>query len=331
MGLDLTFNPNANGNIYSVVIQPDNKILIGGQFSTVGGITRNFIARLNLDGTLDTSFPNTVANGGVTHNGIAIQSNGKILITGDFTTVWGATRNRIARLNSDGSLDTSFPDIGVNGSITGMALQSDDKILITGQNLLFINSAWRHIVRLDANGAIDTGFLPSIGNYPQSITIQSDGKILVGANATGSTGITRINTNGTIDSSFSCTTNNVIRYDIKVQLDGKILIGGFFTLVNGVTRNYIARLNSDGSLDTSFNPNANNQVHAFTIQSDEGILTTGFFTIIEGVTRNCIARLIYPIFIPPPPASPSAGSGFGAINTRNVVVYNNMRSYSDMD
>src|SRR5438067_10693784 len=94
------FDPNANGTVVAVVVQPDGKILIGGGFSTLspnGGaaVTRNRIARLNPDGTLDTAF-NANANGDV--NAIALQADGKILVGGFFTRIGGQTRNRIARL-----------------------------------------------------------------------------------------------------------------------------------------------------------------------------------------------------------------------------------------
>ena len=104
------FDPNANGVIHVVVVQPDGKILIGGDFTTLspnGGaaVTRNRIARLNADGTLDTAFdPN--ANGTVFS--IALQADGKILAGGFFTSIGGQTRNRIARLDATTGLADSF-------------------------------------------------------------------------------------------------------------------------------------------------------------------------------------------------------------------------------
>src|SRR5438093_670306 len=103
------FDPNADGVVFAVVVQPDGKILIGGDFTTLspnGGaaVTRNRIARLNPDGTLDAFNPN--ANGTV--YAIAVQADGKILAGGLFTSIGGQTRNRIARLNSDGTLETAF-------------------------------------------------------------------------------------------------------------------------------------------------------------------------------------------------------------------------------
>jgi uncharacterized delta-60 repeat protein len=109
-------------------LQADGKVLIGGSFTTVGGVTRNYVARLNTDGTVDTGF-NPNANNTVF--GFAVQADGKVLIAGDFTTMGGVARNRIARVNADGSLDTSFnPD--ANSTVTSLAVQADGRVLAGG-------------------------------------------------------------------------------------------------------------------------------------------------------------------------------------------------------
>ena len=99
------FNPNANNTVNSIAVQAGGKILVGGNFTTIGGVTRNYIARLNPDGSIDASF-NPNPNGYV--YSIAVQADGEILVGGNFTTIGGVARNRIARLNPDGSLDTTF-------------------------------------------------------------------------------------------------------------------------------------------------------------------------------------------------------------------------------
>jgi uncharacterized delta-60 repeat protein len=95
----MAFNPGANYYVYSIVVQADCKILVGGLFTTMGGQTRHYIARLNADGTLDAVF-NPDASGAV--YSVAIHADGKILVGGNFTTIGGQTRNYIARLNANG-------------------------------------------------------------------------------------------------------------------------------------------------------------------------------------------------------------------------------------
>src|SRR5207253_489419 len=128
------FNPNANNEMQVYVVQPDGKILIGGDCTTLspnGGaaVTRNRIARLNADGTLDTAFdPN--ANGTVA--AIAVQADGKILVGGQFTSIGGQTRNYIARLDATTGLADSF-DPNINGFyVSSIAVQANGKILVSG-------------------------------------------------------------------------------------------------------------------------------------------------------------------------------------------------------
>src|SRR5450432_387755 len=95
------FDPNANGSIYVVVVQPDGKTLIGGNFTTLApngsaAVTRNRIARLDADGTLDATFdPNADSD----VEAIAVQADGKVLVAGTFNGIGEMTRNRIARLD----------------------------------------------------------------------------------------------------------------------------------------------------------------------------------------------------------------------------------------
>src|SRR5438874_323271 len=110
------FDPNANGTVRVVVVQPDGKILIGGDFTTLspnggGAVTRNRIARLNPDGTLDNAFNPNASDAVFT---IAVQADGKILVGGHFNganSISGQTRNRIARLDATtGSADSFDPN-----------------------------------------------------------------------------------------------------------------------------------------------------------------------------------------------------------------------------
>ena len=97
----------ANGLIYSVAIHTDGKIYLAGDFTAFNGATRNRVARLNSDGSLDTTFdPGTGPNGPIIT--LAVQSDGKPVLGGAFTSVSGTGRNRLARLNANGTHDTAF-------------------------------------------------------------------------------------------------------------------------------------------------------------------------------------------------------------------------------
>ena len=135
--LDFGFftNTTVNGIVYSVAVQSDGKVLIGGEFTTVNGTTRGRVARLNSDGSTDHSFANGLAGANSNVLSVAVQSDGKVLIGGDFTNVNGTTRGRIAQLNSDGSTDHTFGNglAGANGSVLSVAVQRDGKVRDRGQ------------------------------------------------------------------------------------------------------------------------------------------------------------------------------------------------------
>ena len=295
------FDPNANGEVYVVVVQPDGKILIGGNFTTLapnGGVavTRNRIARLNPDGTLDPVFdPN--ANAEVFS--IAVQADGKILASGNFTSIGGRTRNGIARLDATTGLADSF-DPNANNFVLSIAVQADGKILAAGAFTFIGGQTRNYIARLDAITGLADSFNPNAHSIVVSIAVQADGKILAAGNFFQIGGqtrnyIARLDANTGLADSFDPNANNPV-HSIAVQVDDKILIGGEFTVLSpnggaGVTRNRIARLNPDGTLDTAFDPNANLDVYPIVVQADGNILAGGAFTSIGGQTRNYFARL----------------------------------------
>jgi len=321
--VDPTFNIDSAvpGTIHSITVQPDGKEIIGGEFDLSiwsNPVTRN-IARLNVDGSLDNSFVTGMygANGEV--DASALQPDGRVLIAGQFTSVNGVARRGIARLNADGSLDTSFQD-GLDGVVTidplfhqvskgfvyHIALQPDGRVLLAGTFNSVNGVARTNLARLNPDGSTDTVFLSSLsGNY---IALQSDGKVLVTAglvslNGTNRFRIARMNSNGSADISFqSVPIVNSARgicfpTSLALQADGKALVFGLFDTVNGVTRHKIARLNTDGSLDSTFQngmagiPLDGGNIFAVAVQPDGKTLVGGDFSAINGMTRGGVARL----------------------------------------
>jgi uncharacterized delta-60 repeat protein len=174
------FDPNANGSIQIVVVQPDGKILLGGGFTTLspnggGVVTRNRIARLNPDGTLDTAF-NPNADWFV--NFIALRADGKILVGGYFTNIGGQTRNRIARLDATTGLADSF-DPNANMSVWSIAVQANGKILVGGQFTTIGGQTRNRIARLDPTTGLADSFDPNATSDVYCIAEQVNGKIVV--------------------------------------------------------------------------------------------------------------------------------------------------------
>jgi uncharacterized delta-60 repeat protein len=295
------FDPASNG-IRVTLVQPDGKLFIGGQFTITGTPSLNGIARLNANGTLDSTFtPGAGVSGGFVE-AAALQSDGKIVIGGQFGQVSGTTRNDLARLNTDGSLDATFdPGTGVDGAIADLLVQPDGKIVIGG-GFTQVGGTFRlNFAQLNTDGTVDTGFNPILGpELPvTSLALQPDGKIILGGAFStfagiSRAGIARVGSTGLLDFFFNPTTQTDGFVDaIAVQSDGKAVIGGFFSTVTGTTRNNLARLNADGTLDTAFNPSGGilGTVSTVVIQSDGKILVGGLFVSAAGATRNSLARL----------------------------------------
>lgn len=258
---------------------------------------------------MDFSFdPGTGAND-IVHT-IALQPDGKIILGGIFGQYDGISRNRIVRLNSDGTLDESFdPGTGTKGwgghgsSIYTAIVQDNGKILIGGSFMEYNGTSRKNIASLNSNGSLDTTFdlwAEMHSGELHSIMLQPDGKIIIGAstftydNDSITKGVARINSDGTVDQSFDSGKAFLgTVFTTALQRDGKILIGGSFTAYNGIKRGGFARLNSDGTLDELFDPGASpyNVVYSIGIQPDGKIITGGRIFDYNGIIRNNIARL----------------------------------------
>jgi uncharacterized delta-60 repeat protein len=260
------FDPNPNFGVNVVLVQPDGKILIGGEFTTVspnGGtaVTRNRIARLNRDGTLDTAF-NPDANGTVL--AIALQADGKILVGGEFhgaNCIGGQTRNYIARLDpTTGQADSFNP--GSFSDVSAIIVQPDGKILVAGSFNGIGGQTRLNIARLDPATGLADSFDPRANSNIYALALQPDGRILASGLFTHIGGqlrnrIARLDPTTGLADSLNSNANDAV-YSLAVQPDVKILAGGRFSTLspNGgaaVTRNGVARLEVDGRLDRTLN------------------------------------------------------------------------------
>ena len=195
-----------------VVVQPDGKTLIGGAFTSVMGVARNGIARLNPDGTLDTAFDPGATNVFAVEC-IAVQADGKILVGGLFGMIGGQPRSGIARLDPTTGLADSF-DPNANGSVSAIAVQADGKILVGGGFTNIGGQPRNNIARLDPTTGLADSF-PNANFDVFSIAVQADGKILVGGPFTSIGGqmrnrIARLNPDGTLDRRRSTRTRTTL-------------------------------------------------------------------------------------------------------------------------
>lgn len=322
--VDPTFNPagGADNQITSIVVQANGRLVVAGYFNTYNGVSRAGIARLNADGSLDTSFDPGYGFDGHIHT-VAVQVDGKVVVGGIFSSFNGTTRRGLARLNSDGTLDTTFnAGIGLmagthDGYVAAVAVQPNGRIVAGGGFTTYNGTPCNRLVRLNADGSLDVGFSSGTGfdlgtngdgaGYINELILLPDGRMMVGGhfaayNGIGRTGIARLNADGSLDASFTpgaiTGTYSSFLNTFTLQADGRVVVAGSFTAVDGVARPGIARLNADGSLDTLFNVNGgfklgtlSGGLYALAVQVDGRVVVGGSYTDFDGIAVTNLVRL----------------------------------------
>jgi uncharacterized delta-60 repeat protein len=315
--IDKSFNAAANGTINTLAVQSDGKILIGGTFTaaqgtgTSSGTERLGIARLNADGSLDFDFDPNLDDTALNTNILAIivQSDGKILVGGDFSSFAKASRRALVRLNADGTVDTSFTP-NPNGIVTSIQEQSNGRILVAGNYSRISDVTRNNLARLLPGGAVDASFNLNVNGRVNSANLLSDGTVLVGGQFTtvqpsgaiiaggsysriggiDANNLALLNADGTAGSPFQPNPNGAV-YALAAQPDNRIVVAGAFTTIGGGSRNAIARISENGSLDASFNPNVNGTIYSMALAADGSLVIGGSFSSVGGVARTNLARI----------------------------------------
>ncbi len=336
--LDQTFTFAGNQGAMDLAIQSDNKIIAATWSAGFGGTSLG-ITRLLPDGAVDTSF--NTGGTGISRNisytnemayACAIQTDGKIVLGGDFYYYNGVQRLGIVRINTNGSIDTTFNPTVLNtyyrSVVTGITIQLDGKIILLGFfSPPTAGATQQNIIRLNSNGTIDTTFSAGstagslVFNVDLSVSlyspiakamVQPDGKIIIAGafnkyNGTNVKSLVRLNTTGSIDTSFNTATGveRAINELILEPSTNKPIIGGEFTLFGTTAVKKLIRLTTTGTLDTTFNigtgttdsatypscPYCSNYVKALKQQPDGKIIVGGKFTTFNGLSATNITRI----------------------------------------
>lgn len=287
-----------NGQVHTSATQTDGKIIVGGRFTVVNGIAACNLVRLNPDGSVDATFnpPDFYAHlNNESIFAIALQSDGRILVGGVFEGTSVGSAHSLHRLNSDGSVDATFPPLNFATSPTtyvySIKVLADDSFYVGGR---FSYNGLGSFIRLNANGSTDSSFAPGFSDEVRAMHVQPDGKILIGGSTATGGFLYRYDSNGTVDPGFAAVTPNQEVLVIKQQSDSKILIGGAFATVNTGQYARLARLNTDGTLDVTFNQfntNTNGNVAEIELRGDGKILVGGGFTVFNGLAKPKVVLL----------------------------------------
>ena len=332
---NFTFD-GVNGSVQALALNSSGQILAGGAFTDVGTTARGRIARLNTDGSLDTGFLNGLDGANAAVSAIDCQSDNRILVGGAFTTMSGYNRYFIARLMTDGTVDTYFnPGGGADNVVNAIAETfvgsiTNREIYIGGAFGSFNNNTSPGVERLNNDGSVDYSFSVGYGADGQVYALAVyptnsfyAGKLLIGGafthfNGTPLNGLARLNVDGSLDTTFNAGLGlgaaGTVRA-LAIQLDDRVLVGGSFTNFNGTNVNHIVRLNTDGTVDTNFVATTSDSVEGIALQPDNRIVLVGQFTQANGVTRNHITRLL-----PTGATDPTINFGSGANGDVDTVL-----------
>lgn len=304
---DFNIGTGFNADVNAVSIQPDGKIILGGNFTSYNGVVANRIIRINEDASRDTSFS---TGSGFSHDAVQVIKTdfyGNIMIGGSFTDLYNGTEvNRICFLNLDGSFKSDF-DIGSgpgSSSVLALANTSDGSWYVGGSFSVFDGLNQGRLAKITSDGEHDTGYLSAGIGFDNSVLkivpLPNKKTMLFGSftkfNGVFNSGIARILEDGRNDSTFNSGksgANNLIRSAV-IQSDDKIICGGSFTKYNETISNRIVRILPDGAIDNTFvvGSGFNSQIYAMAIQPDQKVIVAGNFTSYNGTTSARIIRLL---------------------------------------
>lgn len=294
--IDSSFNliagRSGQGVVRAILAGDDGKQYVAGLFGAVAGRYANSVVRLNRDGSVDGSF-DVGAGPDSSIRRLHLQPDGKVLVSGFFTTFNGMARRSVVRLNLDGSVDPTLNLVTNASSLNVAAVYADGRIIVVGDFTLINGVQRRQVARIDALGVVDTSFDFGVG-VPGSesvnvVKLLADGKMLIGGfiqsiNTVPRRGVARLNANGSLDMGFSLSPDTFVQYiqTIQVYQDSRILISG--------DRN-VARVLSNGEADPTFLSGTNFGLARFAIKQPDGkILVGGNMSIITFGTASYSAR-----------------------------------------
>lgn len=295
--IDQSFTPSLNNIVQDIAIQRDNKVVAVGSFTMVDGNAQNRIVRFNQNGSVDSGFDvGSGANQFV--EVVKLDKDGSLLIGGSFSTINGTARSKLARLNSDGSLNADFIDAGLDGFVHSIIMENDDVLIagsfrkVSGQDII-------GLARLSSNGVVDTSLDIQTGGSINAIATQRDGTIIIGGNFSAGMHLKKLTTEGNLE---TININSALSvYKLLVQPDDKIIVGlNPGTQFGGSNQNGVARLNKNGTIDDTFDDfrddpaslrSARGRVFSLAFQQDGKLLVGGTFLSTNLENQDFLVRL----------------------------------------
>ena len=295
-----------DGAVNAILVQRDGKILVGGEFTMIAGQTNDYLARLNSDGRLDTTF-GSGTDGAV--NRLLELPNGRILVAGEFTKLLGIARRSIGVLLTNGLVDTSLdPGTNFEGNeiVRTICVQSNGSI-VTASESLSLTFPFSRLSRFYPDGTLDESFTRTYITdfHIYALYPLTNGTILVGGGfqsigPAAYSGLALLNEYGQVETNMPhLLTNNSTVFSLTESTNGNILVGGLLHPVESTNQEVLAQLKPswkwDESFDTDEFSNSANGVGAYSraviLQPDGKFVVAGDFYEVGGYWRRHIARL----------------------------------------
>ncbi|GAB5558930.1 MAG: hypothetical protein SynsKO_05770 [Synoicihabitans sp.] len=261
------FNPDVGVNVIGAAFQADGKILVWGSFTQFQGQSIARLARLNADGSLDTSF-NPSPNGNLSR--VLPLSDGRMFVLGGFTNIAGVDRRGLVRLNANGSLDSSFADAHDfhDGKRIVPTLNGD--YFAIGTNY---SSGTDRLILLNGNGSVDTSFaeVAAASGSMHALVVDEQKRPTVAGSFTTIKGssrnrLARFSAAGVLDAEFGPSRSegpNSTVYQLLLAPDGYLYVGGGFSRYDGFALGSLIRLDASGQIDLSFPADGVNRIFSF--------------------------------------------------------------------
>ncbi len=300
--VDLAYPGSLDGAVYALAARPSGGVVVGGAFTTIGGVSRGRVAAITAEGLVEPSFAAAAGCNGEVY-AIKLTADARVLVAGAFTTFDGSVANRIVRLTTAGTADSTWASgTGFSAAVYALEIQADGGILAGGAFTNYRGSSRVALARLASTGALDTGFMPvSLTHALSAVSFLADNSVLIGGGFSSISGSARWSL-----ARLSATGNSLVAgfqpgllspsppNRVLPLASGKLVIAGAFTHVDGVERAGLARLNADGGLDPTLSgigPNAP-VLDAIALANDQVIIAGGFTTYNgNALNAGCLAQV----------------------------------------
>lgn len=224
--------------------------------------------------------------------------DGRVLVAGNFLVLGESTQRGLVLLQTNGLLDFTFSG-PPGGSVITLAPLQDGTVLAGGifQFPSEDGAIHRNLVRLKPDGSVDAAFKASPDDMVVAIHVMEDGRILIGGKFGYVNGVfrkclARLNSDGTLDPTFTPSSANGYIHSLDTLSDGSVLAAGLFSMNDAPGIKYVAKFDSKGTLDLSFHPRADMAVTSMAVRPDGALYIGGIFSSINDIQQTSLARLL---------------------------------------